>query len=195
MLSMTLTSGMPFSKRVNEAAEHFLGLLFSTMGSFPQASGPETLSCRLTEELVAQLSTLPLCKFQHYLAFASPVATNPPSPDLLLSIAETLDRPGLSTSGPEDKRWGQPIARIISEPTPVFTFLRDASGRHLWSWKLRYEPKAVEATSHNPKSNLRLKESRHLKSCLDNNWPTRLAEGALDPFMPWARDTIPLVRA
>lgn len=186
---------MPLSKRINEAAEHFLTILFSIVGSFPHASGPETFSCRLTEELVTELSTTPISTFHHYLAYSSPTPTNPPTPDLLLSMAETLDRPASTKVSVETEKRGSAIPRVVTDPAPVITFLRDATGRHLWYWKPRYEPKYAQESATNPKPTIRLKDNRHLKSCLDNCYPTKLPEGALDPFMPWAREDIPLVRA
>ncbi|KAL5111892.1 hypothetical protein TcWFU_004078 [Taenia crassiceps] len=189
-----LLSGMPFSKRVNEAAEQLLTTLLSTAGSFPQASGPETFSCRLTEEQVAQLSATSTSAFQHFLvSFSTTTASAPTTPDLLLSIAETTKSPS-NTDSKKENEGSSPHCRILTDPSPVFTFFRDGSGRHLWSWKLRYEPiSAGEDTT--AASTLRPRNMRHFKSYLESSWPIRRSEDLEDPFLPRTRDNIPLVRA
>ncbi|VDM15933.1 unnamed protein product [Hydatigera taeniaeformis] len=188
----SLPSGMPFSKRVNEAAEQLLTTLFAAAGSFPQAGGPETISCRLTEEQVIQLSATSTSAFQHFLvALPTTSASAPTTPDLLLSIAETMRSPSNTCNKREIE--GPPVLRrSVTNPSPVFTFFRDASGRHLWSWKLRYEPISAGEDTTNT---LRPRNIRHFKSYLESSWPIRRSEDVGDPFMPRTRDNIPLVRA
>ncbi|KAH9285767.1 Ral GTPase-activating protein subunit beta [Echinococcus granulosus] len=190
-----LPTGMPFSKRVNEAAEQLLTILFSTAGSFPQAGGPETFSCRLNEERVAQLSATSISTFQHFLVSSPDTsASTPTAPDLLLSIAETM-RPTSNTGSKRVNESIPALCRSLADPSPVFTFLRDASGRHLWSWKLRYEPISAENDTRAAPATQRLRNTKHFKSYLENSWPIRQSGGTGDPFLPKTRDNIPLVRA
>ncbi|VDK35164.1 unnamed protein product [Taenia asiatica] len=189
-----MLSGMPFSKRVNEAAEQLLTTLFSTAGSFPQAGGPETFSCRLTEEQVVQLSATSTSAFQHFLVSMPTTSVSAPTtPDLLLSIAETMRSPFNNGSKRENK--GSPThRRSLTDPSPVFMFIRDGFGRHLWSWKLRYEPITAEEDTAAATA-LRSRNMRNFKSYLESSWPIRQSEDLGDPFMPRTRDNIPLVRA
>ncbi|KAL5966400.1 Ral GTPase-activating protein subunit beta, partial [Taenia solium] len=189
-----ILSGMPFSKRVNEAAEQLLTTLFSIAGSFPQAGGPETFSCRLNEEQVVQLSATSTSAFQHFLVSMPTTSVSAPTtPDLLLSIAETMRSP--FNNGSKRENEGSPThRRSLTDPSPVFMFIRDGFGRHLWSWKLRYEPISAEEDTAAATA-LRPRNMRNFKSYLESSWPTRQSEDSGDPFMPRTRDNIPLVRA
>ncbi|KAM7541381.1 hypothetical protein Aperf_G00000021766 [Anoplocephala perfoliata] len=201
--SLPMPSGMPFSKRVNEAAELLLSTLFSTVGSFPQSSGPETVSCRLNEELINQLTTTAVSPFQHFIvsSFSSSLGHGLVNPDLIISMAEIVGWPNSQSVTSSDKSSSVAMqSRSLAESVPVYTFLRDNSGRHLWSWKLRYEPKGVvNANKKRSESSnagaLKSKDRYHLKSCLENGWPVRMMEETEDPFMPRTVDNIPLVRA
>uniref|UniRef100_A0A5K3F716 Rap-GAP domain-containing protein n=1 Tax=Mesocestoides corti TaxID=53468 RepID=A0A5K3F716_MESCO len=176
--SLPLPSAMPFSKRVSEAAEHLLSTLFSSVGTFPQASGPETLSSHLTEDHLAKVSCA--SNFRHFLT---------PS-DLVLSVSESVP-----SSGNESDH--QDGCRRVADPSPVLTFLRDDSGRHLWSWKLRYEPKKVARGSNetSAQTTLRSKTIRPLRSCLENIVSTKRPVGSESLFLPKTREKIPLVKS
>lgn len=198
-----MPSGMPFSKRVNEAAEHLLSTLFSTAGSFPQSSGPETISCRLNEELITQLTATAISPFQHFTAssFSNLKGLGLANPDLIISMAEVVGWPTSQSAASHDDSSSVAMQlRSLAESVPVYTFLRDNSGRHLWSWRLRYEPKsAVNADKKRSgignAGTLKTKDRKHLKSCLENGWPLRMMAESEDPFMPRTVDNIPLVKA
>ncbi|VDO15316.1 unnamed protein product [Rodentolepis nana] len=204
--NLPLPSGMPFSKRVNEAAEHFLSILFSAAGSFPQSTGPETASCCLNEELLGQLIKSKLSPFQHFVASSHPYSNGLGSftPDTIISLSEVVGWPTSQVASfPANDRVSSVVQlRSLAEPAPVYTFLRDNSGRHLWSWTLKYEPKNAANADKNKQGSgsyntetLKPKDKRHFVSCLDNDWPKKLTSEANDPFMPRTVDNIPLVRA
>ncbi len=174
---------MPFSKRVNEAAESLLSALFSTVGTFPQASGPSTTSCRLTE------STISMC-FTHYITGTSP--------NLLLSIAEVT---ALGEHESIQQKVEQGDNRIVTDPPPILTFFTDSSGlRHLWSWKPRFIQASLDehynkdegGDSKTPRPK---KELTVLKSILENVPPKRLLDSESSPFTPKTSEKVPLVKS
>lgn len=202
--NLAIPSAMPFSKRVNEAAEHLLSTLFSTAGSFPPLTGPETVSCCLNEELITQLTKSKISPFQHFVAssFSNSIGLGSLSSDVIISLSEVVGWPTTPVVSSDNDQASSVQLRSLAEPLPVYTFLRDNSGRHLWSWRLRYEPRDAANGDYNKRisgsSNsrtLKPRDMRHSKSCLENCWPKKMTSEAEDPFMPRTVDNIVLVRA
>ncbi|VUZ52698.1 unnamed protein product [Hymenolepis diminuta] len=199
--NLPMPSAMPFSKRVNEAAEHLLSTLFSTAGSFPPLTGPETVSCCLNEELITQLTKSKISPFQHFVAssFSNSIGLGSLNSDVIISLSEVVGWPTTQVVSSDNDQASSVQLRSLAEPLPVYTFLRDNSGRHLWSWRLRYEPRNGDYNERISGScssrTLKPKDMRHSKSCLENCWPKKMTSEAEDPFMPRTVDNIVLVRA
>lgn len=188
-LAATNSAPMPFSKRVNEAAEKLLSTLFLTVGAFPVASGPATLSCRLREADALGRSTATAGSSRHGPAFQHYLTTT--APEVIVGVAE----------GPLLHKKETPTTPQEATDAPaVLTFITDAAGRYLWSWKPRFLPQnpleVVRESSKRSRAPFENVNDPLLKSCIDTVAPKRCPNSDADsPFFPRTSARVPLVKA